>query len=98
MLAQVLWPVRHTGARQVGGRGHHDARVLGQRATMTGIVVADYYPRAGQAMMEMGGWIGTGKLKSREHIVQGPDKFPEAFDMLFSGANEGKLVLQVAAD
>ena len=28
----------------------------------------------------------------------GPDHFHEAFDMLFSGANHGKLVLQVAAD
>jgi NADPH-dependent curcumin reductase CurA len=72
--------------------------LLVQRATMTGIVVSDYYPRAGQAMMEMGGWIATGKLKTREDIVQGLDKFPEAFDMLFTGANHGKLVLQVAAD
>jgi NADPH-dependent curcumin reductase CurA len=72
--------------------------LLVQRATMTGIVVADYYPRAGQAMMEMGGWIASGKLKTREDVVQGLDRFPEAFDMLFSGANQGKLVLQVAAD
>jgi len=72
--------------------------LLVQRATMTGIVVSDYYPRAGQAMMEMGDWIAAGKLKTREDIVQGLDKFPEAFDMLFSGANQGKLVLQVAAD
>ena len=73
-------------------------QLLVQRATMTGIMVADYYPRAMQAMMEMGGWIGAGKLKTREDIVQGLDKFPEAFDMLFSGANQGKLVLQLAAD
>jgi len=72
--------------------------LLVQRATMTGIVVSDYYPRAGQAMMEMGGWIRAGKLKTREDIVHGLDKFPKAFDMLFSGANHGKLVLQVAAD
>jgi len=72
--------------------------LLVQRATMTGIVVADYYPRAGQAMMEMGGWIASGKLKTREDVVQGLDRFAEAFDMLFSGANQGKLVLQVAAD
>ena len=72
--------------------------LLVQRATMTGIMVADYYPRAGQAMMEMGGWLAAGKLKTREDIVKGLDKFHEAFDMLFTGANHGKLVLQVAAD
>ena len=37
-------------------------------------------------------------LKTREEIAKGPDKFHQAFDMLFSGANHGKLVLQVAAD
>jgi NADPH-dependent curcumin reductase len=65
---------------------------------MTGIAVSDYYPRAGQAIVEMGGWIAAGKLKTREDIVQGLDKFPEAFDMLFSGAKQGRLVLWVAAD
>jgi hypothetical protein len=48
--------------------------------------------------MVMGGWIASGKLKTREDIVQGLENFPKAFDMLFTGANQGKLVLQVAAE
>jgi NADPH-dependent curcumin reductase CurA len=70
--------------------------LLVQRATMTGIVVSDYYDRAGEAAMVMAGWIQSGKLKTREDSVDGLDKFPEAFDMLFTGANNGKLVLKVA--
>jgi NADPH-dependent curcumin reductase CurA len=70
--------------------------LLVQRATMTGIVVSDYYDRAGEAAMVMAGWIASGKLKTREDIVEGLDAFPQAFDMLFSGANHGKLVLKVA--
>ncbi len=70
--------------------------LLVQRATMTGIVVSDYYDRAGEAAMVMAGWIQSGKLKTREDVVDGLDKFPQAFDMLFSGANNGKLVLKVA--
>lgn len=70
--------------------------LLVQRATMTGIVVSDYYDRAGEAAMVMAGWIASGKLKTREDIVDGLDAFPQAFDMLFSGANHGKLVLKVA--
>ena len=70
--------------------------LLVQRATMTGIVVSDYYDRAGEAAMVMAGWIQSGKLKTREDIVDGLDAFPQAFDMLFSGANNGKLVLKVA--
>ena len=70
--------------------------LLVQRATMTGIVVSDYYDRAGEAAMVMAGWIQSGKLKTREDIVDGLDAFPQAFEMLFSGANNGKLVLKVA--
>jgi NADPH-dependent curcumin reductase CurA len=70
--------------------------LLVQRATMTGIVVSDYYDRASEAAMVMAGWIQSGKLKTREDIVDGLDNFPKAFDMLFSGANNGKLVLKVA--
>jgi NADPH-dependent curcumin reductase CurA len=44
----------------------------------------------------MGGWLASGKLKAREDVVDGIDAFPRAFDMLFSGANNGKLVLKVA--
>jgi NADPH-dependent curcumin reductase CurA len=67
------------------------------RASMKGLMVADYYHRAGEAMQEMGGWLKAGKLKSREDIVEGLETFPDTFNMLFSGANKGKLVLQVAA-
>jgi hypothetical protein len=70
--------------------------LLVNRATMTGIVVSDYYGRAMEAAMAMGGWMASGKLKTREDIVDGLDAFPKAFDMLFSGANNGKLVLKVA--
>ena len=43
----------------------------------------------------MAGWIGSGKLKTREDVVEGLDNFPKAFDMLFTGANNGKLVLKL---
>ena len=69
--------------------------LLVNRATMTGMVVSDYYGRAMEAAMAMGGWMASGKLKTREDIVDGLDAFPQAFDMLFSGANNGKLVLRL---
>ena len=43
----------------------------------------------------VGGWMASGKLKTREDIVEGLDNFPKAFDMLFTGANNGKLVLKL---
>ena len=72
--------------------------LLVNRATMTGIMVADYYPRAMEAMTEMGGWIAQGKLKNREDIDSGLENFPETFAKLFSGGNNGKMVLKIAAD
>ena len=72
--------------------------LLVQRANMTGFVVSDYYDRAGEAamVMVMVGWIQSGKLKTREDIVDGLGNFPKAFDMQFTGENNGKLVLKVA--
>ena len=69
--------------------------LLVNRATMAGMVVSDYYGRAMEAAVAMGGWMASGKLKTREDIVDGLDAFPKAFDMLFSGANHGKLVLRL---
>ena len=69
--------------------------LLVNRATMTGMVVFDYAARYAEAAREMAGWMAAGKLKSREDIVAGFDKFPEALLKLFAGENNGKLVLQV---
>ena len=66
------------------------------RASMKGVMVADYYPRAMEALSAMGGWLASGKLKTREDIVDGLETFPETFQKLFSGENNGKLVLKVA--
>jgi NADPH-dependent curcumin reductase CurA len=70
--------------------------LLVNRASMTGMVVFDYADRYADAAREMGGWMAAGKLKSREEIVAGFERFPEALLMLFRGENTGKLVLQVA--
>ncbi len=40
--------------------------------------------------------LNEGKLKTRTHIVKGLEKAPEAFNMLFTGANEGKLMVEVS--
>ncbi|MBK8741369.1 MAG: NADP-dependent oxidoreductase [Betaproteobacteria bacterium] len=72
--------------------------LLVNRATMTGMVVFDYAARYAEAAREMAGWMAAGKLKSREDIVCGFDKFPEALLKLFAGENNGKLVLRVGEE
>ena len=43
----------------------------------------------------MSGWLGEGKLKHREDIVEGLEQFPDALMRLFRGENTGKLLLRV---
>jgi hypothetical protein len=71
--------------------------LLVNRASMTGMVVMDYTPRFAAALGEMAQWMAAGKLRSREDIVLGLDRFPQALLKLFTGENHGKLVLEVAA-
>ena len=68
--------------------------LLVSRARMQGMVVSDYASRFPEATAEMAGWMAEGKLKSREHVVQGLKSFPEALLKLFHGENLGKLVLK----
>jgi len=72
--------------------------LLVNRASMTGMIVLDYFPRADEARAAMAQWLKEGKLKTREHIVEGLSTFPETLLMLFTGKNDGKLVLKVAED
>lgn len=69
--------------------------LLVKHASMTGFVVSDYLDRWGEAGKEMASWLAAGKLKSREHIVEGLETFPDALLKLFKGENTGKLVLAV---
>jgi NADPH-dependent curcumin reductase len=70
--------------------------LLVNRARMEGIVVFDWAPRYKEAALEMGGWLAAGKMKSKEHVEAGIDRFPEVLMKLFKGENFGKLVLKVA--
>jgi NADPH-dependent curcumin reductase CurA len=70
--------------------------LLVHRASMTGMVVFDHVARYPEAVREMAGWMRSGQLKTREHVVNGLENFPETLQMLFKGENLGKLVLKVA--
>ena len=69
--------------------------LLVNRARMEGFVVMDYADRYAEAGQEMAGWLAKGQLKSKEHIVEGLETFPETLMKLFNGENFGKLILKV---
>ena len=72
--------------------------LLVNRATMQGMVVFDWADRYGDAAQALGGWLAAGKLKTREAVYDGIEKFPETFDRLFTGEKQGKLVLKILED
>jgi NADPH-dependent curcumin reductase CurA len=70
--------------------------LLVARASMTGMIVFDYADRYAEAAAEMAGWLGDGRLTTREDVVEGGvEAFPETLLRLFRGENIGKLVLKV---
>ncbi len=70
--------------------------LLVNRARMEGIVVFDYAERYHLAVAEMALYLKEGRMKSKEDVVAGLEKFPETLLKLFNGENFGKLVLEVA--
>ena len=70
--------------------------LLVNRARMEGMVVFDYAPRYMEAVVAMGGWLKEGKMKSKEHIVEGGvEDFLPTLMMLFTGDKIGKLILKL---
>ena len=69
--------------------------LLVNRARMEGIVVFDNIKEYPTAMKEIAGWIESGDMTVKDHIVEGIETFPDTLMMLFKGENFGKLVLKV---
>ena len=66
-----------------------------KRLRIQGFIVLDYAPKFMEAATQLGKWKMFGKLKDRETIVEGIENAPSAINMLFTGANIGKLVVKL---
>lgn len=71
------------------------AQVLIKRLRVEGFIILDYAARFEEAAKQLGMWKMTGKIKDKQTIVKGFEKVPEAINMLFTGENIGKLVVEV---
>jgi NADPH-dependent curcumin reductase CurA len=69
--------------------------LLVQRVHLEGFIVLDHFGRAGEIVPQLAGWIGEGKLKAQETVVEGFEQLPVAINMLFDGENTGKLVVKL---
>jgi NADPH-dependent curcumin reductase CurA len=70
--------------------------ILTQRLRVQGLIVTDWAPRIRDAIEELGNWHAAGKLKIREDVRDGGlGAFVDTLNLLYSGGNNGKLVLRV---
>ncbi|MEH6559713.1 MAG: NADP-dependent oxidoreductase [Oceanicoccus sp.] len=70
--------------------------ILTKSIRMQGFIASDYFDRIPELVQEVGPLLASGKMKYKEHVVDGLDNAPEAFFGLFRGANFGKLVVKVS--
>ncbi|API59167.1 NADP-dependent oxidoreductase [Tardibacter chloracetimidivorans] len=87
LISEYNAPEKH-GARNLW-------QVLVKRATMTGMLIADYVPRFAEGGAEIARWMAEGRLRVDEDVQVGLENAYDAFMRLFSGANTGKLVLKI---
>ena len=70
-------------------------RVIAARIMMKGFIVFDYFPRMAEFYRDMGPWVASGAVKSRETVVDGLENMPDAFLGLFKGENTGKMLVRL---
>jgi NADPH-dependent curcumin reductase CurA len=69
--------------------------LLVNSALMKGFIITEYAARFPEGVMQLAQWLGAGKLKYAETIVEGFENTPQAFIGLFSGENLGKQIVKV---
>ena len=77
-----------TGARNIW-------QLIVKRASIRGLLVADYVPRFGEGVTALAAWLQAGQLVFDEHIDEGIENALPAFLRLFSGSNDGKMILKI---
>ena len=78
----------------IGPRPMHT--LIKKSARMQGFVVFDYSDDFVEAKKQIAQWYNDGKIRYKEHLIEGFDNLPAAFIGLFSGENIGKQMVKVA--
>ena len=69
--------------------------ILISRLKIEGFIVSEHMELWPQALQELGGLVGSGRLKYRETVAQGLASAPEAFIGLLKGRNFGKQLVKL---
>ena len=74
----------------------HMVHIVTRRLLMQGFVCLDHPEYIPDACRDLLTWYAEGKLKYRVEVVEGLDKAATALSKLFTGSNQGKLIVQVS--
>jgi NADPH-dependent curcumin reductase CurA len=74
------------------------SNMIYNRVTMRGFVFYEFESKRAQFLDDMKGWIRQGRVQYRTTILHGIEQAPAALIGLFTGANTGKMVVQLAKD
>ena len=84
---------------QYGGAGAPELDLfplIVARGLMRAFIVFDHQDRYAEAVDHLGGLVSSGRLKTRETVVEGLQNTLSALNDLYDGRNTGKLVVHVA--
>ena len=72
--------------------------ILMKRVRVEGFIVLDYGTRFPEAIVALAGWMKEGRLRYRLDIVEGLENAVTAVRRLYTGENNGKLLIRVRAE
>lgn len=74
------------------------SQVLVKRLTLRGFIVFDFASQQGDFLAEVAPMVRDGRIRYREHVVDGLENAPRALIGLLRGENFGKVIVRVAAE
>jgi hypothetical protein len=69
---------------------------LKQRVKIQGFIIFDHFRRLPAFRADMSAWLGEGRIKHREQVIEGLENAPRGLIGLLEGENFGKLVVHVS--
>ncbi|MFY1676748.1 MULTISPECIES: NADP-dependent oxidoreductase [unclassified Streptomyces] len=70
-------------------------RLIQTRSRIEGFLVSDHYDLQPEFVREVGPWVGQGRLKYAETVVEGIENNLEAFFGVLRGDNVGKMIVKL---
>ncbi len=71
--------------------------IIPRRIIIHGFIVLDHYKEYHESFQKnMKQWLKEGKLKYKEHIINGIENSSQALLDMFSGKNFGKVIIKIS--